>query len=254
MPDFVVYDVLEELGPGERVVADDSSLGGGGPRELDFNWLQHFENVLDPFHVPILHARFSGIQFNEEMGIIPEVGFGYTPDGVAACSVRGLPDGRRLYRMTETVFPNLRVVASPKMNVMGPSRILGWVVPRDDTHFVILSLIRSADPDPAARERTVQGGKPWRELTPQEHQRFPGDYEAQGSQGAIPVHSWENLTTTDQGVTMIRRLMAKQIKAVAEGRDPIGVSRAGADVTAEVRAGTWFDDAPWLEQAGLAVR
>lgn len=251
VPDFVTYDVLDTLDEGEMIVADDNSFGGGGTRELDFNWLNHYENVLDPFHVPILHARFSGIQFNEEMGIIPEVRFGYTPDGVAGYSVREV-GSKRLYRMTEAVFPNVRGVASPNMTTMGPSRILGWVVPRDDTHFVIFTLVRTDDPDSLNLDRTLQGGKLWSELTPEEHQRFPGDYEAQGSQGAIPVHSRENLSTTDQGITMIRRLMGKQIKALAEGRDPIGVTHTGADAPRTVKAGTWWDTAPWLTEAGLA--
>ena len=33
---------------GEWVEADDSSIGGGGPAVIPCNWLQHFENVIDP--------------------------------------------------------------------------------------------------------------------------------------------------------------------------------------------------------------
>ena len=249
MPDFIRWDVLEQPGPGEQVIADDNSFSGGGPKELDFNWLNHYEHVLDPFHVPILHARFSGIQFIPEMGIMPECRFAYTDQGVGCYSVRHLDDGRRLYRLTEAVFPNVRLVASPRMSAMGPSRLLGWVVPSDDTSFVIFTLARVTDPGALAGEKTLQGGKPWAELTPEEHQRYPGDYEAQSSQGALPVHSRETLATTDQGITMIRRLMAKQIRAVREGRDPIGVSRTGTDLTVGVKAGVWFGDAPWLSEA-----
>ncbi|MGH9577619.1 MAG: Rieske 2Fe-2S domain-containing protein, partial [Terriglobales bacterium] len=50
------YDCLEELAAGESVEADDSSIGSGGPRIVPCNWLQHWENIVDPFHVPILHA------------------------------------------------------------------------------------------------------------------------------------------------------------------------------------------------------
>jgi len=31
------------------------------------NWLQHFENVVDPYHVPVLHGSFSGPQFTNMM-------------------------------------------------------------------------------------------------------------------------------------------------------------------------------------------
>jgi len=46
------------------------SLGGGGPAIIPCNWLQHYENVVDPFHVPVLHASFSGAQFTMAMAAI----------------------------------------------------------------------------------------------------------------------------------------------------------------------------------------
>ena len=48
------YECLEVMDEGEFVEADDSSLGGGGPQIIPCNWLQHYENVVDPFHVPVL--------------------------------------------------------------------------------------------------------------------------------------------------------------------------------------------------------
>jgi hypothetical protein len=64
----------------------------------------------------------------------------------------------------------------------------------------------------------------WVDMTAEEHQRFPDDYEAQTGQGPITLHSDEHLATTDQGVVMLRRLLLKQADIVAEGGDPIGVS------------------------------
>jgi phenylpropionate dioxygenase-like ring-hydroxylating dioxygenase large terminal subunit len=240
-PAFPVYDVLEDLGEDEFVLADDKSLGGGGPEVLDFNWLLHWENVVDPFHVPILHARFSGNQFVPERGILPEVTFTYTSQGVRASSTRDLPDGRVLFRIAEVVFPNIRLVASPKLNSTGPANIIGWVVPFDDTHFKVFSLIRTPQTDAVKNERSrLAGGKLWEELTPAEHQKYPGDYEAQMSQGPLPAHSLEFLTTTDQGVAMLRRMMGKQIKAVTEGQDPAGVTLEGDTVAYRVEAGNYF--------------
>ena len=57
------YDVLENIGAGEFIEPDGNSIGSGGPVIVPCNWLQHFENVMDPFHVPILHGSFSGNQF-----------------------------------------------------------------------------------------------------------------------------------------------------------------------------------------------
>ena len=50
------YECLESLDEGEFVEADDTSIGSGGPQIVPCNWLQHFENVVDPYHVPILHG------------------------------------------------------------------------------------------------------------------------------------------------------------------------------------------------------
>jgi len=54
------YEALENMDEGEFVEADDSSIGGGGPAVIPCNWLQHFENVVDPYHVPVLHGRSAG--------------------------------------------------------------------------------------------------------------------------------------------------------------------------------------------------
>ncbi|MPY56541.1 Rieske 2Fe-2S domain-containing protein [Streptomyces spongiae] len=234
------YDVFEELGPGQAVHADDSGFSGGGPAELDFNWVSHWENVMDPFHVPILHARFSGNQFVPEMAIMPEVSFSYLDHGIRSESTRTLPDGRTLRRVTEAVFPNLRVVADPRLS-LGACDVLGWVVPVDDENFKIFTLFRSADPDRLSQMRTAFGGKRWAELNDEEHRRMPGDYEAQSSQGRISLHTDDHLTTTDQGVTMLRRMMARVARQVADGGDPPGLVFDEKDELVCVRGGNYIE-------------
>ena len=55
------FDVLEELGEDEFVEADYNGIGTGGAAVAPCNWLQHFENVMDPLHVPILQrALYEG--------------------------------------------------------------------------------------------------------------------------------------------------------------------------------------------------
>lgn len=245
------YDTLEELAPGEQLIVNDQGVGGGGPAVLDFNWLQHWENVMDPFHVPILHARFSGNQFTPEMALIPEVSYEYTPLGVRSIQMRDLGDGRQLRRVTEVIFPNLRVVASPKLS-SGQTNMIGWVVPMDDTNFRIFTVARDEDSDFLAKLRSTHEGKPWKELTELEHQRLPGDYEAQKSQGSISLHSEDHLTTTDQGIAMIRRMMAKQHRAVAGGGDPVGVFFDESERLVRIEGGNYFEgeaDAPLLAEA-----
>src|SRR5258708_19500569 len=89
----------------EFVEADDSSIGSGGIVIAPCNWLQHFENVVDPYHVPILHGAFSGPQFVEQMSAFPKVRFEYGRHGVKAISVRPAADGKRFRRVTHALVP-----------------------------------------------------------------------------------------------------------------------------------------------------
>lgn len=231
------YDVLETLAEGEFIEADDSSIGSGGPAIVPCNWLQHYENVLDPFHVPVLHGSFSGNQFTARMGIMPRVTFDYTPRGVASLQLRDVEEGEHR-RVTEAVLPTVRAVASPRATVDGPCGLLGWVLPIDDTHFRIYTAGRVSEAGALSKIRSHFNGKLWQELTEEEHQRFPGDYEAQVSQGDITWHSEENLTSTDQGVAMLRRLLRRQVDAVVRGEDPMGVFFAPEQELVTLKAGT----------------
>jgi hypothetical protein len=72
--------------------------------------------------------------------------------------------------------------------------------------------------------RSRLNGKLWEELTEAEHRDFPGDYEAQVSQGQIAWHSEEHLATSDRGISMLRRVLQRQLDAMHNGEDPAGVS------------------------------
>jgi len=224
-------DVLDELAPGETLEADDSSLGGGGPQIIPCNWLQHFENVVDSLHVPILHGVFSGHQFVPAMAQMPKVEWSTTERGVRVESWRTLDDGQRLYRVTEAALPTLRVVPSPRLSKSGRVESIGWVLPLDDSHFRIYVAGRVERPGDIGRMRSKMNGKFWWELTEAEHREFPGDYEAQVSQGAIAAHSAEHLRTSDRGVALLRRFLRAQLHRVAEGADPACVARGDADAT-----------------------
>jgi hypothetical protein len=71
--------------------------------------------------------------------------------------------------------------------------------------------------------RSRLNGKLWEHLTEEEHQKFPGDYEAMVSQGPIAKHSEEYLASSDGGIVKLRRLLKQQLKAIEEGKDPAGV-------------------------------
>ncbi len=218
------YDCLETLDEGEFLEADDSSIGGGGPQIIPCNWLQHYENLVDPFHVVILHSSFSGTQFVPQMAIMPEVQWETTELGVRTISIRKLPDGKILRRISEAGLPTLRVIPSPRLGRFGRVESLGWVLPIDDESFRIYVVGRVKEQGELSRMRTRMNGKLWEEMSEQEHQLYPNDVEAMVSQGTIARHSEEHLAMSDRGIVMLRRLLLKQLDALKEGRDPACVS------------------------------
>jgi len=236
------YECLEVMAPGEFVEADDSSIGSGGIVIAPCNWLQHFENVVDPYHVPILHGSFSGPQFVEQMAAFPKVKFEYGQQGVKAISARPGPDGKRFRRVTEAIVPTLRVVPNPRVAQYGMVESIGWTLPIDDTHYHIYVAGRVKEKGELAKFKSRYNGKTWAELSAEEHQKFPGDTEAQVGQGPITFHSEEHLMTTDQGVGMLRFLLQKQVDAVAAGGDPVGVAFSEADAYVKFDAGQYLED------------
>jgi phenylpropionate dioxygenase-like ring-hydroxylating dioxygenase large terminal subunit len=232
------YDVLENLAPGELIEADDSSIGSGGPAIVPCNWLQHFENVVDPFHVPILHGSFSGNQFIARMALMPTVRFEETERGIRSTQVRSLDDKLEHRRVTEAVLPTVRAVANPRAEKDGACTLLGWVLPIDDTSFRIYSAGRVTEQGSLGKIRSHFNGKLWHELSPEEHRDFPGDYEAQVGQGAITAHSEEHLVWSDRGVGMLRRLYRKQLDLLAAGKAPMGTRFGNADPLVHLEAGT----------------
>jgi phenylpropionate dioxygenase-like ring-hydroxylating dioxygenase large terminal subunit len=218
------YECLEVMDAGEFVEADDSSIGGGGPAIIPCNWFQHYENVVDPFHVPVLHGSFSGPQFTNMMASIPEVKFEAKANGVAVRSVRPQDDGKVFYRVTEAIFPTLRVVPNPRVGQFARVESIGWVLPIDDTSFRIYVAGRVKEKGEIGRMRSKFNGKFWWDMTEEEHQKFPGDYEAQVGQGPVTIHSDEHLGQSDRGILMIRRVARQQLEELAAGRDPVGVS------------------------------
>ena len=231
------YDVLENLQPGEFVEADDTSIGSGGPAIVPCNWLQHFENVMDPLHVSVLHGSFSGTQFTELMSQLPQMNFESMDDRVRSVQFRKLPSGAVHQRTTEAVLPTIRAVANPRANQDGSCSLLGWVLPLTDTSFRIFSAGRVTRSGDLSLIRSRFNGKLWTDLTPEEHQRFPGDYEAQVSQGPITLHSEERLVASDKGVALLRSLLKRQVDAVAQGENPAGVAFDPADELVHIESG-----------------
>ncbi|MDY7105868.1 MAG: Rieske 2Fe-2S domain-containing protein [Actinomycetota bacterium] len=237
-PVFPRYTIFEDLGDDEEIVIIDH-FAFGGPAVAPCNWFQTHENSMDPYHVFILHNAISGPQFSPDLQRWPRISWELRPSGVVANQDRDLDDGTVLHRVTEVRFPTLRVIPTPTLSVLGPTNNLSWAVPIDETHTRVYAMLRKHRDQPAQGLPTYGDGRSWFDLTEEEHQRYPGDYEAQVGQGPVTLHSEERLASTDRGVSMVRRQWKEQLRVVAEGGDPMGVSFDADAPPIDVEAGNY---------------
>jgi phenylpropionate dioxygenase-like ring-hydroxylating dioxygenase large terminal subunit len=246
MPALPRFEFLETLRPGERIFAS-SSVGATGYSDvavnnpaIPYNWFQFWENYVDPYHVWILHSTFSGFaQFAEALNVRPRVEFEQTSFGVVYHAFRDVA-GRVMERVGQAILPNLGSIAPVNLDV-GPARSVHWSVPADDTSFLDFGLDVGFEMNREFDSVVMTpDGKTWSQMSEEEHQRYPGDFEAQASQGAITLHSEEHLVQSDQGVIMLRRMILKQIDAVIAGNDPAGLAFNDVDALIPIRAGNFL--------------
>jgi nitrite reductase/ring-hydroxylating ferredoxin subunit len=149
------YDVFEDVPVDEEIVADGSNIGLAGDT-TPCNWLQTHENVMDPYHVFVLHSSNSGNQFVPLMGLLPEVTWEYTALGVKSHQDRRLPDGKLFHRVTAVMVPNLRIVANPFVKRYGRTDSVAWTLPIDDTTTKIFTLYRTPRGERVSRARFMR--------------------------------------------------------------------------------------------------
>ena len=241
-PALTRWSNLEDVPEGFKLMTVGPAFASGADASLEYikcNWLQHWENTLDPFHVQVLHATFSHVQFVEEFGIMPEVTWGEDDLGVHYVAHRDLDDGRKVDRVTCIWYPNARSVPSVELKP-GPGHNLGWVVPRDDESANSYAVFKVPE-DFEMEGAEMIPGKKWSELTEEEHQRYPGDYEAQVGQGEIALHSEEHLAGSDGAIRLIRAGLRRQITRVESGEDPAGVFFGEDEALVEVTSGNFFN-------------
>ncbi|MGH8258744.1 MAG: Rieske 2Fe-2S domain-containing protein [Steroidobacteraceae bacterium] len=238
------YDNMEDMNPAEALA---NSLGGFGATAdmslsvLPYSWLNMNDNIMDPFHVHVLHTTFSVVQFVHQYALMPRVDFFETENGVCYAAVRRLDNGREVERISSWLMPNVASVPDITMQ-SGRSIAVSWIVPVDDTHHVYAMAIRVPRKmlDQTKARGLVMNGKTWGDMTEEEHQSMPGDYEAQAGQGPVSLHSEEHLVTSDRGLMMQRRMLMRGIEVVARGGDPAGVTFDPANALVHVRSGNFY--------------
>jgi hypothetical protein len=170
-------------------------------------------------------------------------------------------------RVIDTFMPNYGMIPpsntrANKAGVSQPSNHVTWVVPSDDHHTKRFYLMLEDRRNPMLPMQRRRGFGQANDRPYEERQRHPGDYEMMTSQGAIAIHGYENLTPTDYGVIGLRQMLRDGIRAVKEGRDPLGVvrdpsfrirSRTQNTVIAVPPAATPEADHALLKKIGLEV-
>ena len=199
--------------------------------EMPCNWLQVVENACDPIHNAFLHAIVSNLQFASSFKVLPALDFVDTPLGFLSMATRRVKDFV-FVRASDIILPNLGQFTGGSNNADRESFSIGcgrtrWAVPVDDenSHYIGYVHFNEHDRYGGLKESDLGVGKAGfigqtADRPYEERQREPGDYDAVASQGAIANRKGEHLGTTDRGVVLFRRMLAKAINAVGEGKAP----------------------------------
>jgi phenylpropionate dioxygenase-like ring-hydroxylating dioxygenase large terminal subunit len=244
------YDILEDLGADEELRADMGAFGATLDDSLEiapYSWLHMNDNAMDPFHVQVLHSTFSTVQFVPQFAVMPKVDFFTTTNGVCYSARRKLDDGREYDRISSWLVPNIICIPNTFDIEQARANRVRWLLPVGDSHFTMVTVSRmpkSAPPLGGVRFK----GKLWGEMTEEERQDTPGDYEAQAGQGPVSLHSEEHLASSDRGIIMQRRMLKAQIKIVTEGGDPIGVTFDPSEALVTLRSGNFYNTPPIIKR------
>ena len=266
-PDFPTFSIEEDMAADDVLVPFRWDTGPNGPShpklaaQGDYNWFQMYDNWMDPFHVCVLHYSINGPQFSPNLGIIPEVRFEETEDGVISIQKRTLADGTMQQRLSQVIMPNMNATAGVTDEDLGRAN-LSWTVAHDDTNYSIfgLSRMKQGQPMQPARIPMLEDhwgpdhDRPFVEWSLQDHQRWQTDYVAQKGQGDLTLHSEEHLMAGDKGTALSRRFFRQEAEKVARGEDPVGAV-PGHSYHVEVLGGNALLNPETLEcVAGFAAR
>jgi nitrite reductase/ring-hydroxylating ferredoxin subunit len=224
MPEFPVYDSLSL--EGDILVPY--------PHRYPCNWLQVAENSMDHDHVVYLHTpKVGDPQFYASWGIPPVLVYRQFDFGVHYTYSRRVDD--KIWMGMEDIYlPNFTQAGSvftmdgSKPRYFGRNAFTRWVVPHDDentTVFMIAHFNDRADPfrPEYTREPNLQRleSGTTQDRPYDERQRNPGDFETIVGLGPINLHSRENLSATDRGVALYRRMLTRAITSLRDGVAPI---------------------------------
>ena len=231
----------------EFPILDTFDLDGYSSRfriyDLPCNWLQVKENCMDPVHTAFLHTIVSGPQFTEEFGAIPELEWQETANGMIYIATRRVGDFVWV-RINDFILPNIHQFP-PHWEDAGEERIFArpmgtvWAVPVDNTNTMSTYWYHFPEErniDDVAFENLAFGQDGDRSYA--DRQWVPGDYDAQVSQRPIARHGLEHLGWSDRGITMLRKLITREIRKNQSQHELVGINGNGRNATPTVSQDT----------------
>ena len=228
IPEFPVFDAME-FEKMEMV-----------PYKAPFrcNWLQVLDAILDPLHTSFLHSNIGRVQFSEGFGEVGQMDFFERDVWMLGVNTRRVGENV-WFRVNELVLPNFTQAGSAfasdgtQRRLYGRSSFTRWVVPMDDENTMALAWANFGERGDPPEWNTPEGpelieqGEVF-DRTYEERQRSPGDAEATEGMGRITVHKNENLVSSDRGITLMRKRLREQIRAVQNGETPARASVANS--------------------------
>lgn len=196
------------------------------------NFFQRLENDLDEIHLHFVH-RVSTDQIGLDQ--LPEISVSESEYGILRKGKR-VDDGNNVSRTGYIFMPNTMMVFTPgRPGRWSWNLHLAWRVPVNDSSMMTFVVNahkgegkgyqereRHLEPDPMVYIRKVLDGEMRvQDIDPE----YPGLFNVQdgvalAGQGEITDRSNERLGQSDRGIVLLRRLWARDMQAIAEGREP----------------------------------
>jgi 5,5'-dehydrodivanillate O-demethylase len=210
----------------DLLVRDDGCRVVGGGEEF-CNWLQRAENSSDGAHSIALHAAgYPNMAMKR-----PTMRWEPTPVGIKETT---WIEGVTKPRISHFVFPSHVRHSAARVGEQ-PRQVMRFRVPTDHTTTTTfwIDFYPHKNGQPTRSEALTTKG--FRKSHPGVYERVPDgwwnlpnreqDRVAQETQGAVADRTKEHLGASDQGILMLRKMIRDAIDTVAQGKDPIGVSR-----------------------------
>jgi len=211
------------------------------------NFFNNLENGPDEVHVCFVHRSTS----LEAIAEVPQITAEETEYGLVQYGTRS--DGE--VRVTPFLMPNILQFKTPAdVPEFGWLDVLGWRVPIDDTHHTGFRVffahltgelarryladqeqrrarLAALPPGYQVAEAVLRGDLRMQDLGDRPDIVQIQDHVSQCGQGAIADRVNERLGRSDVGVILLRKIWARELQALAEGR-PLKQWRRAADVIA----------------------